>query len=143
MSWSLPCKIVVVSKTNRRKYGPTKCWESFVELQPEWIQLFLEEVHLYTDNGHQNIDEILTLHDQLGHLLSVSEGSVIFYNMPFGWVIATPDGRRLAAGCSPCEGRGNSLCSEGAGMMISIKEIGVTSSYKNQLIRAYTEPTYI
>ena len=37
--------------------------------------------------------------------------------MSFGWILATPDGRILAQGAGPCNGRGNSLRSEGAGML--------------------------
>jgi hypothetical protein len=116
---SLPCR-VIVDIHKPKQYGPTECWERFIASQSKWIRQFLEEVHFYSDDGHQNIDEILTLHDKGGHLLSVSDGSVKFHNMSFGWIIATPDGRRLAAGCGPCEGRVNSLRAEGAGMLFRI-----------------------
>jgi len=132
---SLPCK-VIVDKTTRKQYGPTECWDSFIASQPSWIRNFLEEVHFYTDDGYQNIDEILIQHDQFGHLLSVSDGSVKFHNMSFGWIIATPDGRRLAAGCGPCEGRGNSLRSEGAGMLAATLFMALISHHMHHTIKA-------
>jgi hypothetical protein len=101
-----------------------------------WIRQFLQEVHFYTDDGHQNIDKILILHDKYGHLLSVSDGSVKFHNMFFGWIIETPDGRRLAAGCGPCEGRGNSLRSEGAGMLAATLFMALISHHLNHKIKA-------
>jgi hypothetical protein len=39
--------------------------------------------------------------------LSVSDGSVKFHEMSFGWILATPTGKRLAAAAGPCNGRGN------------------------------------
>jgi hypothetical protein len=37
--------------------------------------------------------------------------------MSFGWILATPTGKRLAATAGPCNGRGNSLRAEGAGRL--------------------------
>ena len=59
----------------------------------------------------------MELHDQYKLLLTVSDGSVIFHNMSFGWVLATPKGDVIIEGAGPCRGRGNSLRSEGAGML--------------------------
>ena len=132
---SLPCKVVTDAKT-RRQYGPTECWDRFISSQPTWIRKFLEEVHFYTDDGHQNIDEMLIQHDKFGQFLSVSDGSVKFHNMSFGWIIATPDGRRLAAGSGPCEGRGNSLRSEGAGMLAATLFMALISHHMNHQIKA-------
>jgi hypothetical protein len=56
--------------------------------------------------------------------------------MSFGWIIATPDSRRLTAGCSPCEGRGNSLCSEGAGMLAATLFRALISHHMNHKIKA-------
>jgi hypothetical protein len=53
----------------------------FIASKSKLIRQFLEEVHFYSDDGHQNINEILNLHDNGGHLLSVSDGSVKFHNM--------------------------------------------------------------
>jgi hypothetical protein len=127
---------VILDKNKPKQYGPTECWDRFIASQPSWIRQFFEEVHFYTDDGHQNIDEILILHDKFGHLLSVSDGSVMFHNMSFGWIIATPDGRRVAAGCGPCEGRGNSLRSEGAGMLAATLFMALISHHMNHKIKA-------
>jgi hypothetical protein len=132
---SLPCR-VIVDIHKPKQFGPTECWERFIASQSKWIRHFLEEVHFYSDDGHQNIDETLTLHDKGGHLLSVSDGSVKFHNMSFGWIIATPDGRRLAAGCGPCEGRGNSLRAERAGMLAATLFLALLSHHMDHKIKA-------
>jgi hypothetical protein len=127
---------VILDKNKPKQYGPTECWERFIASQSTWIRQFLEEVHFYSDDRHQNINKILIQHDKGGHLLSASDGSVKFHNMSFGWIIATPDGRRLAAGCSPCEGRGKSLRSEGAGMLAATLFIALISHQMNHKIKA-------
>jgi hypothetical protein len=55
--------------------------------------------------------------EQHRYLLAVSDGPVKFHDMIFGWVLATPTCKRLAAAAGPCDGRGNSLQAEGAGML--------------------------
>jgi hypothetical protein len=132
---SLPCT-VILDKNKPKQYGPTECWDRFIASQSSWIRQFLEEVHFYTDDRHQNIDKIPILHNKCGYLLSVSDGSVKFHNMSFGWIIATPEGRRLAAGCGPCEGSSNSLCSEGAGMLAATLFIALISHHMNHTIKA-------
>ena len=52
-----------------------------------------------------------------GHIITVSDGSVIFHDMSFGWVLASPDYTVLTQGAGPCAGCGNLLQSEGAGML--------------------------
>jgi hypothetical protein len=42
---------------------------------------------------------------------------VKFHDMSFGWILTTPTSKRLAAAAEPCNGRGNSLQTEGAGML--------------------------
>jgi hypothetical protein len=127
---------VILDKNKQKQYGPTECWDRFIASQSTWIRQFLEEVHFYTDDGHQNIDEILILQDKCGHLLSVSDGSVKFHNMLFCWIITTPDGRRLAAGCGPCKRGGNSLRSEGAGMLAATLFIALISHHMSHKIKA-------
>jgi hypothetical protein len=56
--------------------------------------------------------------------------------MLFGWIIATPDGRQLAAGCGPCQGRGNSLRSEGAGMLAATLFMALISHHMKHKIKA-------
>jgi len=130
---SLPCTVSQSSSTPR-KIGPTECWDSFIQLQPDWIRLFLQEIHFYSDDGFANIDEILKYHDKFEYLLLVSDGSVKFHNMTFGWIIATPDGHRLAAGAGPCQGRGNSLRSEGAGMLSRTLFLALISNHMDHSI---------
>ena len=86
-----------------------------ISRQDEWIQELLEEFTF--NNEYINPFEIMELHDQHKSLLTVSDGSVVFHNMSFGWVLATPNGDILAYGAGLCNGRGNSLRSEGAGMI--------------------------
>jgi len=133
---SLPSTIVIPKKT-ARTIGPTECWDGFVRSQPEWIRMFLQEIHFYTDDGFANLDEILTVHDKEGYLLSVSDGSVKFHNMSFGWIIASPDGQRLAAGAGagPCQGRGNSLRSEGAGMLSATLFLALISHHMEHQLK--------
>ena len=71
----------------------------------------------------------MELHDQYKSLLTVSDESVIFHNMSFGWVLATPDENLLAYGAGPCNGRGSSLRSEGAGMLTLILFLSLILEY--------------
>ena len=67
-----------------------------------------------------------------GHIITVSDGSVIFHNMSFGWVLASPDGTALAQGARPCSGRGNSLQSEGAGMLAVTVLMSLVLTFTNR-----------
>jgi hypothetical protein len=49
--------------------------------------------------------------------------------MSFGWILATPTGKRLAAAAGPCNGRGNSLQAEGAGMLSVTMFIALIKHY--------------
>ena len=51
------------------------------------------------------------------YLLCVSDGSVINHDMSFGWILATPFGIWMVGSKGTCNGRGNSLRAEGAGML--------------------------
>ena len=68
-------------------------------------------------------------HNVHGHLLAVSDGSVLFHNMSFGWILATPSGLRLVGAAGPCNGRGNSLRAEGAGMLSVTLFIAILTKY--------------
>ena len=93
-------------------------WDDFLTSQPEWIQALMEDVEFYTtEDGWPDFYEIAEELKKHGHLICVSDGSVIFHNMSFGWVLATPTGKRLVGSKGPCNGRGNSLRAEGAGML--------------------------
>ena len=84
-----------------------------INLTIEWINLF----------------EIIELHDQYKSLLSVSDESVIFHNMSFGWVLATPNGDFLTYGAGPCTGRGSSLRAKGAGMLTVVVFMSLIIEY--------------
>jgi hypothetical protein len=99
-------------------YGPDVSWDKFIQSQPKWVESLLQDVHFFSDDGYLNLWEIVHELEHHGYLLAVSDGSVKFHDMSFGWVLATPTGKRLAAAAGPCSGRGNSLQAvEGAGML--------------------------
>ena len=114
-------------------YGPMVNWDNFLTSQPPWIRALLEDVEFYTtEDGWPDFYEIAEELRKHGHLICVSDGSVIFHNMSFGWVLATPTGKRLVGSKGPCNGRGNSLRAEGAGMLsatvffsIMVTELGL------------------
>jgi hypothetical protein len=81
------------------------------------VETLLQDVHFFSDDGYSNLWEIVHELEEHGHLLAVSDGSVKFHDMSFGLILATPTGKRLAAASGPCNGRGNSLRAEGAGML--------------------------
>jgi hypothetical protein len=110
--------------------GPMVSWELFLKTQPEWVQALLVDVHFYTTNdGRPDLYEILAHHDKHGHLLCVSDGSVIFHDMSFGWTLATPDGKRIVGSKGPCNGRGNSLRAEAAGMLSATMFLSILCKY--------------
>jgi hypothetical protein len=49
--------------------------------------------------------------------------------MSFGWILATPSGLRLVGAAGPCNGRGNSLRAEGAGMLSVTLFIAILKKY--------------
>ena len=113
-------------------YQPTQNWHSLLRKQPQWIRHLLDEIQF--TSRIPNPSEIISLHNRFGRLLTVSDGSVKFHNMSFGWILATPDGTIIAYGAGPCNGRGNSLRSEGAGMLavtVLISLISILTSTDN------------
>ena len=109
--------VVVTNKDAQKVYGPDVSWDSFILSQPEWVQSLLEDVHFCSEDGYSNLWKIVAAAEENDYLLAVSDGSVKFHNMSFGWILSTPSGERLAAAAGPCNGRGNSLRAEGAGML--------------------------
>lgn len=89
----------------------------------------LEDVHFFSDNGHSNKWEIAAATEKHCHLLAVSNGSVKSHDMSFGWILSTPTGHRLAAATGPCNGRGNSLRAEGAGMLSVTMFVALMTKY--------------
>ena len=53
------------------------------------------------------------------YLLIISDGSVDFHNIVFGWIMSTPNGEHLAVAYVPSSRRGTSLHSEVEGMLSS------------------------
>jgi hypothetical protein len=111
------------------KPGPMVSWELFMKSQPEWVQALLVDLHFYTTNdGRPDLYSILADHDKHGHLICVSDGSVIFH-MSFGWTLATPNGKRILGSKGPCNGRGNSLRAEAAGMLSATMFLSILCNY--------------
>ena len=52
--------------------------------------------------------------------------------MSHGWVIATRTGEVLAKGAGPCNGKGNSLRAEGAGMLAVTVFLTLVCVYTNR-----------
>jgi hypothetical protein len=109
--------VIVKDKNTQNAYGPDVSWDRFIQAQPEWVRVLLEDVHFFSEDGYSNLWEIVACMEKHKYLLAVSDGSVKFHDMSFGWILATPTGERLAAAAGPCNGRGNSLRAEGAGML--------------------------
>jgi hypothetical protein len=109
--------IVIAGTTTTTKfYGPDVSWDKFIQLQAQWVVCLLQDVHFFLEDGYSNV-------------LAVSDGSVKFHDMSFGWVLATPTGKRLAPAAGPCNGRGNSLRTEGAGMLSVTMFIALIKHY--------------
>jgi hypothetical protein len=122
-------------ETERRQniqYNPMENWKRFIKSKQEWIQELLNNVQFYTTmDGGPDFYEIIAEYNKHGNLVCVSDGSVKFHNMSFGWVLATPDGKRLMGAKGPCRGRGNSLRAEGAGMLSITMIIAIMVQFLN------------
>jgi hypothetical protein len=121
--------IVNTDTTTTTFYGRDVSWDNFIKSQPHWVESLLQDVHFFTDDGYSNQWEIVHKLEQHGYLLAVSDGSVIFHDVSLGWVLATPPAKRLAAAAGPCNGRGNSLRAEGAGMLSVTMFIALIKHY--------------
>ena len=84
-------------------------WEDLMFHQLEWIKELLHTIEYKED--FSNPYEIIKAHDKAEspHLIIVSDGSVKFHQMIFGWVIAASDGTVLVQGAGPIHGRGSLL----------------------------------
>jgi hypothetical protein len=108
-------------------------WKQFLLSKPNWVQELLLETEFYTTmDGGPDFYEVMSEHDKHGHLLFLPDGSVKFHNMSFGWILATPEGKRLAGAKGPCRGRGNSLQAEGAGMLSGTMLIALMVQFLNR-----------
>jgi hypothetical protein len=97
--------IVDIDTTSKTFYGPDVSWDKFIQSQPHWVESLPQDVHFFSDDGYSNLWEIVHELEENGYLLAVSDGSVKFHDMSFGWILATPTGNRLAAAAGPCNGR--------------------------------------
>ena len=71
-------------------------------------------------------------------LLFVSDGSVDFHDMAFGWILSTPKGEQLAATNGPSSGRGSSLQSEADGMLSASLFCAILREFcDNETIKAH------
>ena len=123
---------VVVEHPTRCPYqhNPEVSWDKYIQQQPEWVKALLVQVEFYSsDDGDANLFDITAEHEKHGHLIAVSDGSVMFHNMSFGWILSTPDGVRLVGAAGPCNGRGNSLRAEGAGMLSVTLFLAILTKY--------------
>jgi hypothetical protein len=57
------------------------------------VESLLQDVHFFSDDGYSNLWEIVHELEEHGYLLAVSDGSVKFHDMSFGWILATPTGK--------------------------------------------------
>ena len=95
-------------------FGQSNTWEDFVSKQL-WMQRLLEGVYFL--DGDLSLFAICKEFEKHDGLLAVLDGSVIFHNMSYDWVVATPDGRILVWSVVLCNRGGNSLRAEGVGML--------------------------
>jgi hypothetical protein len=117
-SYSNMIKEIRQKEQPKKTYAQMVNWNNFLLSQPSWIQALIKDVELYTtEDGWPDLYEIVAELNKHGDLICVSDGSVILHNMSFGWVLATPTGKLLVGSKGPCNGRGNSLRAEGAGML--------------------------
>jgi len=71
-------------------------------------------------------------------LLFVSDGSVDFHDMAFGWILSTPKRERLVAANGPSSGRGSSLRSEADGMLSASLFFAILEEFcDNEMIKAH------
>jgi hypothetical protein len=121
--------LVVKDKAAKQICGPDVSWDMSIQSQLVWVGTLLQDVHFFSDDGYSNLWEIVHKLEEHGYLLAVSDGSVKFHDMSFGWILATPNGKRLAAAAGPCNRRGNSLRAEGAGMLSVTMFIALIKHY--------------
>ena len=94
------------------------------------VQDLLDEIQF--PDGEPNPFAIVDSFDKEENLITVSDGSIIFHDMSFGWVLASPNGIVLAQGAVPGNGRGNSLQSKGADMLVFTVFIPLVLAYTNR-----------
>ena len=66
----------IIPTSSLPTHQPIHSWDSLLESQPPWIQHLLEEITFSSE--FPNPFEIIELYEKHGHLITVSDGSVIF-----------------------------------------------------------------
>ena len=103
----------------------------FMTQQERWVRDLL----LYT-NMEEGVTlvQILMEHDEAEGLLIVSDGSVRYHNMSFGWVLSNPKTRKiLVTGSGPGYGKGCSLRAEAYGMLAAITYVHLVCKYLGRI----------
>lgn len=91
----------------------------------------------YTNVGYIDIYLLISKLNQHEFLLFVSDGSVNFHNMTFGWILNTPEREHLAAVNGLSSGRGSLLQLEADGMLsASLFYAILREFFDNEIIRA-------
>ena len=106
-------------------------FHKFVLQQEKWIQDLL----LYTNLEEGiTIVQILLEHDAADGLLVVSDGSVRYHNMVFGWVLSDLKTQKiLATGSCPGYGKGCSLQAETYGMLAVITYVRLICKFLQRI----------
>ena len=86
----------------------------------------MQGVHFYTSNGYYDERIIKDAMTKDKYLLLVTDGSLKYIHMmSFGWVLATPSGKWLAASKGPGSGEGSSLRAEAEGILLGALCCGI------------------
>jgi hypothetical protein len=87
------------------------------------------QVELYeSEDGDANLFENMMHHNIHGYLIAVSDGSVLFHNMSFGWILVAPSELHLVGAAGPCNGRGIHY-EQSAGMLSVTMSIAIPKKY--------------
>ena len=77
----------------------------------------------------------MEIFDDEGHLITVSDGSVVSHGMKFEWVLAKPNGIVLIQGFRTIITSGKSVRSEGTGMLaVTLFALVLTYNKRNTII---------
>ena len=92
----------------------------------------------YTNDGYIDIYLLILKLNKHEFLLFVSDGSVNFHEMAFGWILSTPKRERLVAANGPSSGRWSQLRSEADGMLSASLFCAILREFfNNEIIKAH------
>ena len=92
----------------------------------------------YTNDGYIDVYLLISKLNQHEFLLFVSDGSVNFHDMAFGWILSTPKRERLVAANGPSSGRGSSLRSDADGMLSASLFCAILREFcNNEILKAH------